>query len=78
MSEFKYFMKTECPQVVSCMHRWMDLLNVTEDSSLCNSTPMNLLSARDRLCLEREERATARLQHRRKETRSEEDQSRPK
>ena len=32
------------------------------DSSPCNSTPMNLLSARDRLRLEREERATARLQ----------------
>ena len=41
----------------------MDLLNVTEDSSLCNLTPMNLLSAKDRLPLEREERASARLQH---------------
>ena len=30
----------------------MDLLNVTEDSSPCNSTPMNLLSASDRLRLE--------------------------
>ena len=43
----------------------MDLLNATEDSSPCNSTPMNLLSARDRLRLEREERATTRLQRRR-------------
>ena len=43
----------------------MDLLNVTEDSSPCNSTQMNLVSARDRLRLEREERATATLQHRR-------------
>ena len=41
----------------------MDLLNATEDSSLCNLIPMNLLSAKDRLPLEREERATARLQH---------------
>ena len=41
----------------------MDLLNATEDSSPCNSTPMNLLSARDRLHLEQEERAIARLQH---------------
>ena len=38
----------------------MDLLNVTEDSSLCNSTPMNLMIARDRLHLEREERVIAR------------------
>ena len=29
----------------------MELLNVTEDSSLCNSTLMNLLSLRDRLHL---------------------------
>ena len=43
----------------------MDLLNATEDSSPCNSTPMNLLSARDRLHLEQEERAIARLQRRR-------------
>ena len=43
----------------------VDLLNVTEDSSPCNSTPMNLLSARERLRLERERRATARLQRRR-------------
>ena len=35
------------------------------DSSLPNSTPMDLLSARERLRLEREERATARLQRRR-------------
>ena len=41
----------------------MDLLNVTEYSSPCNSMPMNLLSVRDRLRLEQEERATARLQH---------------
>ena len=41
----------------------MDLLNATEDSSPCNSVPMNLLSVRDRLRLEREERATARLQY---------------
>ena len=40
-------------------------MNATEDSSLCNSTPMNLVSARDRFCLEQEERATARLQRRR-------------
>jgi len=33
----------------------------TKDSSPCNSTLMNVLSARDRLRLEREERATARL-----------------
>ena len=31
----------------------MDLLNATEDFLLCNSMPMNLLSVRDRLCLER-------------------------
>ena len=31
----------------------MDLLNATEDFLLCNSMPMNLLSARDRLCLDR-------------------------
>ena len=31
----------------------MELLNVTKDSS-CNSTPMNLLSLRDRLHLEQE------------------------
>ena len=37
----------------------------TMDPSLSNSTPMDLLNARDRLCLEREERVTARLQHRR-------------
>ena len=43
----------------------MELLNVTEDSSLCNSTPINLLSLRDRLHLEWEKKATARLQHRR-------------
>ena len=30
--------------------------------SMCNSTPIDLLSVRYRLCLEREERATARLQ----------------
>ena len=44
----------------------MDLLNETEDSSPCNSMPMNLLSERDRLQLrlEQEERATAGLQHR--------------
>ena len=40
----------------------MDLLNATEDSSPCNSTPINLLCARDRLRLEQVERATARLQ----------------
>ena len=33
-----------------------------QDSSPCNSTLINLLSVRDRLRLEREERATARLQ----------------
>ena len=38
----------------------MDLLNVTEDSSLSSSTPMNLLIARDRLHLEQEERVIAR------------------
>ena len=38
----------------------MYLLNATEDS---NSTAMNLLSVRDRLHLEGEERATGRLQH---------------
>ena len=32
-----------------------------KDSSLCNSMLMNLLNARDRLRLEQEERATARL-----------------
>ena len=36
----------------------LKLINVlcmaTEDSSPCNSMPMNLLSARDRLCLERD------------------------
>ena len=43
----------------------MGLLNATEDSSPCNSTPMNqLLGARDRLHLEQDERATPRLQHR--------------
>ena len=52
----------------------MDILNVTEDSSLCNSTPMNLLIARDRLHLEQEERVIARLQHWRQRK---EDQSRP-
>ena len=31
----------------------------------CNSTPMNLLSTKDRLHLEQEERTTARLQHER-------------
>ena len=30
-------------------------MNATEDSSLCNSAPMNLLSARDRLHLEQGE-----------------------
>ena len=34
------------------------------DSSLPNSTPRDLLSERERLRLEREERATARLQRR--------------
>ena len=29
----------------------MDVLNVTEESSSCNSTPMDVLSARDRLRL---------------------------
>ena len=43
----------------------MDLLNATEYSSPCNSTPMNLLSVRDRLRLEREERAIARLRRQR-------------
>ena len=42
----------------------MDQLNAAEDSSLCNSTQMNLLSVRDRLHLERKDRATTRLQHR--------------
>ena len=42
----------------------VDLLNVTGDSSPCNSTPMNLLSEKERLRLEREKRATARLQRR--------------
>ena len=37
-------------------------INVTEDSSLCNSTLMNLLSGRDKFRLEQKERATARLQ----------------
>ena len=32
----------------------MDLLNATENSSPCNSMPMNLLSTRDRLRLERQ------------------------
>ena len=47
-------------------------MNVTEDSSLCNSTPMNLLSARDRFRLEQKERATARLQcwHQREQERT--------
>ena len=40
-------------------------MDQTEDSSSCNSTPMNLRSATDRLRLEREERATARLRRRR-------------
>ena len=40
----------------------MDVLNVTEESSSCNSTPMDVLSARDRLRLQQEEKATARLQ----------------
>ena len=40
-------------------------MDATEDFSLCNSTLMNLLSAIERLRLEREERATARLEHRR-------------
>jgi len=31
----------------------MGLLNTTKDSSPCNSTPMNLQSARDRLLRER-------------------------
>ena len=35
---------------------------VSVDDICSNSTPMNLLSVRDRLRLEREERATARLQ----------------
>ena len=35
-----------------------------QDSTLCNSTLMKLLSVRDRLRLEREETATARLQRR--------------
>ena len=43
----------------------MDLLNATEDSSSCNSILMNLLSVRDTLRLEREEKATARQQRRR-------------
>ena len=42
----------------------IDLLNVTEVSSQCNSMPINLLSARDRLRLEQEEGATTRLQRR--------------
>ena len=40
----------------------MDLLSTTEDFPLCNSMPRDLLSARERLGLEREEKATARLQ----------------
>ena len=41
--------------------------SATKDSSPCNSTLINLLSARDRLRLEREERATARLRRRQTE-----------
>ena len=37
-------------------------MDATENSSTCNSVLMNLLSVRDRLRLEQEERATARLQ----------------
>ena len=48
--------------------RWI----ATEDSSPCNSTPMNLLSARDRLHLERDCSAGA------KENRKEGDQSGPR
>jgi len=41
--------------------------SATKDSSPCNSTLINLLSARDILRLEREERATARLRRRQTE-----------
>ena len=40
---------------------------LTKDSSPCNSTLINVQSARDRLRLEREERATARLRWRQRE-----------
>ena len=40
----------------------MDVLNVTEESSSCNSTPIDVLSAGDRLRLQQEEKATSRLQ----------------
>ena len=40
----------------------MDLLSTTEDSRLCNSMLRDLLSARERLRLEREERATDKCQ----------------
>ena len=57
-----------CSVQVDMMHPSLSTLSnsmpmdATEDSSPCNSVLMNLLSARDRLRLEQEERATARLQ----------------
>jgi len=59
---FIWHRKNSCSVQVDPSSTPMDLLNVTQDSSLCNLTPIDLLSARDRLHLEREERATARLQ----------------
>ena len=43
----------------------LKLFCATKDSSPCTSTLKNLLSVRDRLHLEQEEKATAILQHRR-------------
>ena len=50
-------------------------MNAMEDSSPCNSTPMNLLSVRDRLRLEWEERVTARLQQCRRQREQEQRRS---
>ena len=50
------FQSCTCAKALFCA---MGLLNMTEDSSPCNSTPMNLQSARDRLQQERDCRADA-------------------
>ena len=62
---FKFGHVVTCLVQVDMMHPSLSNskpMDATENSSPCNSVPMNLLSARDRLRLEQEERATARLQ----------------
>ena len=54
----------------------MGLLNTMEDSSPCNSTPMNLQSARDRLRREQDCRADAKREQERRRSRTEVRQAR--